>query len=175
MSIKGRKLCIMFCVICSIESAALAEAAPSAWDGSPVGECLSKYKIPKPTEDYPVKVQVVKNVDTQKNSYVWIWDPTPERNPTRQLIRITPKRVGCTVLFMPFSEFNDFKLAPDGNLPDKVTSTLATVNSEQGSYFFEHDYHLDKTNRYYEKLPTCYKVKVGSSKREKVNCDQSVE
>jgi hypothetical protein len=156
-------------------SAAFAQQAPSAWDGSPVGQCVSKYTVPKPTEDYPVVVKMEKNTDVQKNRYVWTWDPTTERNPTRQLVRITPRKVGCTILFLPFSEFNDFKLTAKGNLPEKVTSTMATVNNEQGSYFFEHAYRLDKQTGYYEKTPTCYKVMVDTKRKEKVSCESSTE
>lgn len=175
MSIKDHKRWIASCaalLFCGVVSAA---DVPSSWDGSPVGECSNKYKVPKPSEDYPVIVQTVKNTDAQKNNYVWIWDPSTEKNPTRQLIRITPKKVGCTVLFMPFSEFSDFKLSAHGNLPEKVTSTTATINDARGSYFFEHEYRLDKNTGYYQKNPACYKVKVGGAQREKVDCEKSVE
>lgn len=175
MSIKDHKMSKAFLAACFFAGAAAGADAPGAWDGSPVGECVRNYTIPKPSEDYPVIVQLVKNTDAQKNRYVWIWDPTTEKNPTRQLVRITPKKVGCTILFMPFSEFNDFKLAANGNLPEKVTSTSATMNDEHGSYFFEQEYSLNKGTGYYQKIPACYKTKGSGAQREKINCNASVE
>jgi hypothetical protein len=61
-------------------------------------------------------------------------------------------------------------LTPDGELPEKVVSTSATVNDEQGAYFIEQAYLLDKRAGFYQKMPTCYKVKVGLPDREKVDC-----
>jgi hypothetical protein len=175
LRIRDRKLAAAFCATLLLSGTAFAVDSPSAWSGSPVGECVSNYTVPKPSADYPVTVQKVKGSDAQKNSYVWIWDPTTEKNPTRQLVRITPGKVGCTVLFLPFSESNDFKLTASGNLPEKVTSTMATVNDERGSYFFEHAYRLDRRSGYYEKTPTCYKRNAAGGQREKVSCEASVE
>jgi hypothetical protein len=96
-------ICLGLIFLC-IHSAFAGEAH-TAWDYSPVGECVKNFKVPKPTADYPMAVQVVKNSDIQKNNYVWIWDPTPEKNPTRQLVRVNPKKPGCTILLMPFPNF----------------------------------------------------------------------
>lgn len=175
MNIKKHRIHVVLGLICLYAHSAFAGDAPTAWDYSPVGECVKNYKVPKPTADYPMTVQVVKNSDVRKNSYVWIWDPTPEKNPTRQLVRVSPKKLGCTILFMPFSEFHNFKLTPNGELPEKVTSTSATVNDDQGAYFFEHDYLLDRRTGLYQKMPTCYKVKVGRADREKIDCQIAVD
>lgn len=175
MSNIDQKQRIAFYVVCLSLGTVSAANVSDAWTGSPVGECIDKYSIPRPSQDYPVMIQMVENTDAQKNTYVWIWDPTTEKNPTRQLIRITPKKVGCTILFMPFSEFSDFKLFPHGRLPEKVTSTTATINDKRSSYFFEHEYRLDKSTGYYKKKPVCYRVKVSRAQREKVDCDASVE
>lgn len=161
-------------LICVLAHSAFAGEIPSAWDYSPVGECIKNYSVPMSTADYPMTVQAIKYNDAQKNHYIWLWDPTPGRNPTRQLVRISPKKLGCTVLFMPFSEFHNFKLTPTGELPEKVTSTSATINDNQGAYFFEQDYLLDKRTGFYQKMPTCYKVKVGRPDREKIDCQAAV-
>jgi hypothetical protein len=175
MIIKSRKAHPLFCLTYLFSYSAFAGDVPTAWDYSPVGECVKNYKVPKPSADYPVTVQMIKNSDVHKNNYVWIWDPTPEKNPTRQLVRVSPKKLGCTILFLPFSEFNNFKLTPEGDLPEKVTSTSATVNDEQGAYFFEQDYLLDKHTGFYQKMPICYKVKVGRADREKIDCQTAVD
>jgi hypothetical protein len=77
--------------------------------------------------------------------------------------------------FNAVSEFHNFKLTPNGELPEKVTSTSATVNDDQGAYFFEQDYLLDRRTGLYQKMPTCYKVKVGQANREKVDCQTAVD
>lgn len=161
--------------LCLCGGSAQAAGAPSAWDGSPVGACIRNYKVPAPGDDDTLRVRVLAKTDARRNRYVWIWDPTPEKNPARQLVRVTPGRIGCTILFMPFSESNDFKLTADGRLPDKVTSALAVVNDPRGAYFFEHEYRLDRAGGSYGKRPVCYRVEVGSRRREAVDCDASVE
>ena len=148
-----------------------ANDAPTAWDNSPVGECIRNYKAPKPTADYPIAVQRIQQADVRNNRYLWVWDPTPAKNPTRQLVRISPDKTGCTILFMPFSEFHDFSLAPNGALPEKVTSTLATVNDDTGAYFMEHVYLFDRRTGMYGKTPSCYRVRVGHPGKEKVDCN----
>lgn len=175
MNISVHKLLILPFVFCWLNQSESASASPTAWDYSPVGECISKYKAPKPTAEYSVNVQVVKNADAKGNTYLWVWDPTPAKNPTRQLIRVTPKKIGCTILFLPFSEFHNFSLAPHGAIPEKVVSTTATVNQEQGSYYFEYEYSLDKNKNFYQKVPVCYKVTVGQPDREKVSCETTVD
>jgi hypothetical protein len=174
MNIADHKIHTLLGLICLCAHSAFAGEVPTAWDYSPVGQCVKNYKVPKPTADYPMTVQVIKNNDVQKNSYVWIWDPTPEKNPTRQLVRVSQKKLGCTILFMPFSEFHDFKLASNGELPEKVTSTSATVNDDQDAYYFEQEYILDKHTGFYPKMPTCYKVKMGRADREKIDCQTAI-
>lgn len=171
----AEKMRILLSLIFLCANSALADEIPTTWDYLPVGECIKNYKVPKPTADYPMTVQLIKNGDVRKSKYVWIWDPTPEKNPTRQLVRVTQKGVGCTILFMPFSEFHNFKLTSNGELPEKVTSISATVNDDQGAYFFEQDYVLDKHTGFYQKFPTCYKVKVGRADREKTNCQTAAD
>jgi hypothetical protein len=93
------------------------------------------------------------------------------KNPTRQLVRFGPDKTGCTILFMPFSEFHDFRLTSSGELPEKVTSTSATVNDEQGAYFIERVYLFDTRTGMYGKAPSCYRVRTGHPRKEKVDCD----
>jgi hypothetical protein len=161
--------------LCLSGGTALAAPPPGAWDGSPVGACTRNYKVPVSGEDDTLRVQVLATTDARRNRYVWIWDPTPEKNPARQLVRVTPQRIGCTILFMPFSESNDFRLTSDGKLPHKVTSALAVVNDPRGAYFFEHEYCLDRAGGSYGKRPVCYRVEASSRRRETVDCDASVE
>jgi hypothetical protein len=99
--------------------------------------------------------------------------PDARENPTRQLIRISSNKTGCTILFMPFSEFHDFRLTANGTLPEKVisTSTSATVNDERGAYYFEREYMLNTRTGLYRKKPSSYKIKVGFPGREKADCD----
>jgi hypothetical protein len=174
MNSRDHKISFVFCACCVLSQMASADESPTAWDYSPVGECVNHFDIPKPSGDYPVTVQREKNTDRQKNKYVWIWDPTPAKNPIRQLVRITPKKVGCTVLFMPYSEFHDFRLAPRGTLPAKVTSTSATINDEEGGRYFEQEYIFDKSTGFYQKKPSCYEVKIGSKERRQVNCGTAI-
>jgi hypothetical protein len=174
MHFKGLKFCASVGVLALTAHTAMAAEAPTAWDYSPVGECTNNFKIPKPGPDYQMTVKVEKNTDAHKNRYVWIWDPTPERNPTRQLIRISPKKVGCTVLFMPYSDSHNFKLAPGGELPDTVVSTSSVVNEEHGGHYSEQEYVLNKSTGAYQKMPTCYVVQSESKKREKASCSTSM-
>lgn len=169
-SMKLKKL-ILLCGAVTAADTAWANDTPTAWDNSPVGQCVRNYKAPKPTADYPVIVQRVRHADVWNNRYLWVWDSTPERNPTRQLIRVSPEKTGCTILFMPFSEFHDFTLAPGGELPRTVTSTSATVNDERGAYSIEQVYLFDTRAGLYGKTPTCYRVRVGHAEQEKVDCD----
>lgn len=162
---------ILFLAIAVVIHAGLASDAPNAWNNSPVGECVRNYRAPKPTADYPVTVQRLSHADVHKNRYLWVWDPTPAKNPTRQLVRIGPDKAGCTILFMPFSEFHDFRLTPSGELPEKVTSTSATVNDGQGAYFIEQVYLFDTRTGMYGKTPFCYRVRAGYAGKEKVDCD----
>ena len=165
----ARPLILLF-VTAVVTHAGRASDAPTAWDNSPVGECVRNYRAPKPTADYPVTVQRLRYVDARKDRYLWVWDPTPAKNPTRQLVRIGPDQTGCTILFMPFSEFHDFKLTPSGELPKNVTSTSATANDEQGAYFIEQVYRFDTRTGTYGKTPSCYRVRVGHAGKEKVDC-----
>jgi hypothetical protein len=84
---------------------------------------------------------------------------------------LRPGQTGCTILFMPFSEFHDFMLTSSGELPEKVTSTSATVNDEQGAYFIERVYLFDTRMGMYGKAPSCYRVRTGHPRKEKVDCD----
>lgn len=112
-------------------------------------------------------VQLEKTTDVHKNRYVWTWDPTPERNPTRQLTRITPSKLGCVILFMPYSDSHDFKLAPGGELPEKIVSQSAPVNEEDGGHYSEQEYLLNKSTGMYRKTPTCYVVRMASKNGKK--------
>jgi hypothetical protein len=162
---------VLLCAAVTAAHAAWANAAPTAWDKSPVGQCVRNYRAPKPTADYPVIVQRVRHADVRKNRYLWVWDPTPEKNPTRQLVRIGPDQTGCTILFMPFSEFHDFALTRGGELPRRVTSTSATANDERGAYFIEQVYLFDTRTGMYGKAPTCFRVGLGHAEKENVDCD----
>jgi hypothetical protein len=91
MDIKDRKSYALLCFMHLVSRPGFAGEVPTAWDFSPVGECIENYKIPKPTAEYPMTVQVPKNTDVHKNRYVWFWDPTPGKKPTRQLVRVNQK------------------------------------------------------------------------------------
>lgn len=165
-----RMKAVALVVLCLSARAGYAGDAPTAWDNSPVGECVGHYKVPRPTADYPVAVQRIGRADVHKNRYVWVWDPTPAKNPTRQLVRISPRNVGCTILFMPFSEFHDFALTRGGALPQQVTSTSATVNDERGAYAIEQVYLFAPRTGMYGKTPSCYRVRIGRAEKENVEC-----
>jgi hypothetical protein len=169
-SMNVKHLILLFATVVVTHAGRTSEA-PTAWDNSPVGECVRNYTAPNPTADYPVTVQHLRHVDARKNRYLWVWDPTPAKNPTRQLVRIGPDKIGCTILFMPFSEFHDFKLTSSGELPEKVTSTSPTANDEKGAYFIERVYLFDTRTGMYGKTPSCYRVRVGQAGKEKVDCD----
>jgi hypothetical protein len=154
-----------------VTHAGRASDAPTAWDNSPVGECVRNYSAPKPTAEYRVTVQHLPRADVRKNRYLWVWDSTPAKNPTRQLVRIGPDKTGCTIFFMPFSEFHDFRLTSSGELPGKVTSTSATATDEQGVYFIERVYLFDTHMGLYGKVPSCYRVRIGHADKEKADCD----
>ena len=169
-SMNVKHLILLFATA-AVTRAGWTSDAPTAWDNSPVGECVRNYRAPKPTADYPVTVQHFRHADVRKNRYLWVWDPTPAKNPTRQLIRVGPDKTGCTILFMPFSEFHDFQLTSSGELPEKVTSTSATANDEHGAYYVERVYLFDTRTGMYGKTPSCYRVRVGQAGNEKVGCD----
>jgi hypothetical protein len=153
----------------------LAATPPTAWDDSPVGACSTNYALPKPAADDSLAVQPLKHRDAGGNAYVWLWDPTPARNPTRQLVRITPGKVGCTILFMPNADTHDFRLASRGPLPDKVTAASATINDSTGDgHYFEYEYGLDKRSGLYRKVPICFRVSVPGQDRKRVSCDEAM-
>ena len=119
-------------LICGGLGRSAVAAPPTPWDSSPVGECSANFPLPTPAAGESLVVQPLKQRDAGENAYAWFWDPTPGRNPTRQLVRITPKKVGCTVLFMPNADTHDFRLAARGRLPGKVTAVSATINDSTG-------------------------------------------
>lgn len=154
----------------------VAAAPPTLWDDSPVGQCSANFPIPKQAADDSGVVQPLKQRDAGGNAYVWFWDPTPGRNPTRQLVRITPKKVGCTILFMPNADTHDFRLAARGRLPDKVTAASATINDSTGDgHYFEYVYGLDKRSGLYRKVPVCFRVNVPGQDRKRVSCQEATE
>ena len=154
----------------------LAVTPPTAWDDSPVGACSDNYALPKPSGDESLAVQPLKHRDAGGNAYVWLWDSTPARNPTRQLVRITPQKVGCTILFMPNADTHDFRLASRGPLPAKVTAASATINdSTGGGHYFEYEYGLDKRRGLYRKVPVCFRVSVPGQDRKRVSCQEAMQ
>lgn len=163
-------------LVCGCLGRSVVAAPPTLWDYSPVGECSANFPLPKPAAGESGVVQPLKQRDASGNAYVWFWDPTPGKNPTRQLVRITPKKVGCTVLFMPNAETHDFHLAARGRLPDKVTAASATVNdSTGGGHYFEYEYGLDKRSGLYRKVPVCFRVNVSGRDRQPVSCEEATQ
>jgi hypothetical protein len=57
----------MGCLIFFYVRSAFAGGVRTAWDYSPLGECVKNYAVSKPTADYPMTVQALKNGDIQKN------------------------------------------------------------------------------------------------------------
>ena len=165
----------LFLVYGCLERSAAA-APPTLWDDSPVGECSANFPLPKPAAGDSLVVQPLKQRDAGGNAYVWSWDPTPGRNPTRQLVRITPKKVGCTILFMPNADTHDFRLPARGHLPDKVTAVSATINDSTGDgHYFEYEYDLDKRSGLYRKVPVCFRVNVPEADRKRVSCQEATQ
>lgn len=163
-------------LVCGCLGRPSAAAPPTLCDHSPVGECSAHFPIPKPAAGESGVVQPLKGRDAGGNAYVWFWDPTPGRNPTRQLVRITPKRVGCTILFLPNAETHDFRLVSRGRLPGKVTAASATINDSTGDgHYFEYEYGLDKRSGLYRKVPVCFRVNVPGRDRQPVSCLEATQ
>jgi len=163
-------------LVCGCLGRSVAAAPPTLWDNSPVGECSAHFPVPKPAAGDSQVVQPLKGRDAGGNAYVWFWDPTPGRNPTRQLVRVTPKKVGCTVLFMPNADTHDFRLVSRGHLPAKVTAVSATINDSTGEgHYFEYEYSLDKRSGLYRKVPVCFRVNVPGRGRQPVSCQEATQ
>lgn len=169
-------LLVLFLACAGLVRPVLAATPPTAWDDSPVGACSDNYALPKPSGDESLVVQPLKHRDAGGNAYAWLWDPTPARNPTRQLVRITPNKVGCTILFMPNADTHDFRLAARGPLPAKVTAASATINDSTGDgHYFEYEYGLDRRSGLYQKVPICFRVTVPGQDRKRVSCRDAMQ
>lgn len=169
-------LLVVLLACAGLERPVLAATPPTAWDDSPVGACSANYALPKPAADDFLAFQPLRQRDADGNAYAWFWDPTPARNPTRQLVRITPDKVGCTILFMPNADTHDFRLASRGHLPGKVTAASATINDSAGDgHYFEYEYGLDKRSGLYRKVPICFRVSVPGQDRKRVSCQAAMQ
>jgi len=171
-----RRLMLSLFLVCGCLGRTATAAPPTLWDYSPVGECSANFPLPRPAASDSGVVQPLKQRDAGGNAYVWFWDPTPGRNPTRQLVRITPKKVGCTILFMPNADMHDFRLASRGRLPDKVTAASAPINDPTGDgHYFEYEYRLDKRSGLYSNVPVCFRVNVAGRDRRPVSCQEATQ
>lgn len=175
---KRRRLDVLALLLAcaGVAQPSFAAMPPTAWDDSSVGACSDNYALPQPAADDSLVVQPLKQRDAGGNAYVWLWDSTPARNPTRQLVRITPNKGGCTILFMPNADTHDFRLASRGHLPDKVTAASATINDSAGDgHYFEYEYGLDKRSGLYRKVPICFRVSVPGQDRKRVSCREATQ
>lgn len=166
MNIKDLSPIILFS--CFFANTNLVNAEETYWDSSPVGECFPKMRNgPKKTESTAVVHEGGRGVRQQK--YVWIWDTGPGKNPNRALFEIDQHGKGCVILFLPASEWHDFKLGKGGILPKTVTSSTSVFKTNDHDISFKMAYRLEEKTRRYGKFPS-HCIKVVDEKEEATDC-----
>lgn len=153
---------------CFLANTNLVNAQETYWDSSPVGECFDEMKNgPEKAEDTAVVYEKGRGERGQK--YVWVWDTGPGKNPTRVLFEINRRGRGCVILFLPASEWHDFKLGIGGALPETVMSSTSVLNTNDGGLSSKIVYRLNKKTGNYGKFPS-YCIKVIDEKEEEIDC-----
>lgn len=162
----------------SVFPGAWAQSKNAPWDPSPVGSCSKDFdrELMKQRRENGelVVFREREKLQSAQKKYVWVWDGTPSRNPTRLLYEVRGKR-GCVILFMPYADTTDFRMADDGSLPPTVSSETQPLPNPLGGYASTViTYDLDKKSGQYSKLPSSCERKTEAGKV-KIDCAEAFE
>jgi hypothetical protein len=153
-------------------------ATHNLWSNSPVGTCtrLSEESQQKPKNldedlDEATVAVVTESIRGKRGEkFIWIWDNTPSRNPTRSLLKESVNRTSCTILFLPIADQHNFKIDSKGNLPSTVKSTTSPItNSDGTTEVIEISYRLNHSTGFYSKTPSNCR-KITGKKNLEMNC-----
>lgn len=179
MNCKASKAaCLAIALALPMLPSARAQSIDEPWNPSPVGTCSKNFERElreQRKQDAELMVSRVRTkIKSIQKKYVWVWDGTPSRNPTKLLYEVRGTR-GCIILFVPYADTTDFKIGDDGSLPATVTSETQPLPNSLGGYTSTMvTYHFDKKLGRYGKLPSSCARKTESEKIE-IDCATAFE
>ena len=173
----SKTACLAIVLALPTLASAWAQSTYGPWDPSPVGTCSTNFNKALTEErnrnDELVVVREKTKIKAPKE-YVWVWDGTPSRNPSRLLYEVQCCR-GCVILFMPNADTTDFKLKHDGSLPLTVKSETQPLPNPMGGHAsILVTYNFDKTLGRYRKYPSSCERNT-ESRKTKVDCATAFE
>ena len=140
----------------------------TVWDSSPVGQCTNKLDM-SPHPETGVRIVKEKSPGKRGEKYVWFFDDTPSQNQIRSLYRVE-KNKSCVILFLPYADTTDFKIA-NKMIPQTVTSFTHPMPNSDGAYEMTSvTYKFEPKTGYFEKYPSLCKKIVGTAAVEEIPC-----